>query len=184
MDNEKRKTLESLGWSPEMLDALKRTPDHASVDRTFQDRAQKALSAAGYSALEVLVANPRISMVELAKRMNRGVSTIGLTMAVYDEAMKQGVVRQVAKQLLIRELLEQFPSGWASEGDIHPLVRIGNWHSEIVDYTHNPTFGDYADRVVRHLTIDSPPQLGWTPQWPNDPLIDELFDRCWPLASD
>ena len=162
-----------------MLDALKRMPEHATVDAMFRDRTHKALSAAGYSALEALAANPRISIIELAKRINRGASAIGLTMAVYHEAIGKDAVRQIAKQLLIRELLEEFPTGWSVDGNVHPLIRVGTWHSEVANYT---TFGDYADRIVRHLAIDSPPQEGWMPEWPVDPLIDELFDRWWPLG--
>jgi hypothetical protein len=179
MDDEKRKTLASLGWTPEMLEALKRTTEHDAVDRMFYDRAQDALSAAGRSALELVAANPRISIVELAKRLNKGVSPIGLTMVIYHDAAREGIVREVAKNLLIREILEDFPDGWTAKGNVHPLVKIGKWHSEVAAYGSNPRYGEYADHIVRSLTIDNSPEDGWKPQWPNDPLIDELFDRYW-----
>ena len=58
MDDKKREALKSLGWTAEILDALERTPEHEAVDRMFKDRAENALSAEGWSALEFLAANP------------------------------------------------------------------------------------------------------------------------------
>jgi hypothetical protein len=184
MDEAKRKTLESLGWTPEMLNALNQTPEHKAVDRMFQDRAEKALAAAGCTALEFLAANPAVSTEQLARRLNRGASPIGITMVAYHEAARQGIVRQVAKDMLIREILGEFPNGWTAKGDVHPLVKIGRWHSEVTDYGGSAKHGQSAERILRSLAIENPPQEGWKPQFPNDPLIDELFKVHWPLERD
>jgi hypothetical protein len=181
MNVEKRKMLESLGWTAEMLDSLERTAHHESVDRMFEDRTEKALSAAGYSALNFLAANPRLSVVELAKRLNRGASAIGITKASYREAAGQGVVRDLAKNMLIREILFRFSDGWTSASNIHPLVTIGRWYSEIAEHAGEPRFGQYAEQIIRSLAIDNPPPEGWRPQYPSDPLIDELFRCHWPI---
>jgi hypothetical protein len=65
--------------------------------------------------------------------------------------------------------------------DVHAIVKIGRWYSAIADC--NPRFGQYAERIVRSLAIESAPQQGWKPQYPNDPLIDGLFNRFWPAED-
>lgn len=114
-------------------------------------------------------------------RLNRGVSAIGLVMAIYEEASIKGVVRQTAKDLLIRKIHERFPEGWSSQGDVHPLVKIGRWDSEVSNYGHDSKIAHFASCIMRNLTIDHPPPEGWKPEPRNDPLIDELFDRYWPV---
>ena len=126
---------------------------------------------------------PRISTAELAKKLDRGTSAIGVTMAVYHQAAKKDRVREIAKDILIRELLHEFPEGWTARGDIHPLVKLGGWDSDVADYAHSARFGQYAERIVRSLAIDDPPQEGWRPQYPSDPLIDELFEHYWPIGD-
>jgi hypothetical protein len=183
MDEATRKTLESLGWTAEILDALKQTPEHRAVDRMFQDRAENALLARGCSALEFLAANPGVSMTDLAKRLNRGASPIGILMAAYDQARVRGVVRDIAKDLLIRDLLANYTNGWTPAGDVHPFVMIGGWYSEVGAYSRSANYGRYAERIVRSLAIDHPPQEGWKPDYPNDPLIDHLFNLYWPVED-
>lgn len=183
MDDEKRKVLEMLGWTPELLDALAKTPEHEATDKMFIDRAERALSAMGHSALGFLAANPSLSTVQLAKKLNRGASPIGITMAVYREASRQGILRTIAKEMLIREILAKFSDGWTTKSDVHPLVTIGNWTSGVIDYSGSPKVAKYAERIVRSLTIDEPPEQGWKPEYPNDSRIDELFERFWPVED-
>ena len=86
----------------------RRTLAMDAVDYMFLDRARDALAAAKCSALELLATSPGIPTIELTKqlatRANRGLSAIGLIMAIYEEAFQKGVVRDVAKDLLIRQI--------------------------------------------------------------------------------
>jgi hypothetical protein len=159
----------------------KRTAAMEARDRMCLEGAQKALEGAGCGALEFLAANPGVSKIELAKRLNRGASALGLTMAIYDEAAKKGVVRETAKDLLIRRICQRFPNGWSTGDEVGPGVKVGTWRYEIKKYVHNAKLGDYAAKIVRHLTVDHPPPSGWKPLPQHDPLIDELFDRYWPV---
>lgn len=159
---------------------LHRTPAMAAVDNMFLSCAQNALREAGCSALEFLSANPGLSKLELAKLLNRGASAIGLTMAIYTEAVQKGVVRKTAQDMLLREIVAEFPDGWASTGNVHPAIKIGTWDRTIRSYVPHASMGKYAYDIIQHLAIDHPPPEGWKPELPNDPLIDELFDRYWP----
>lgn len=183
MDENDRQILEALGWTPEILESLKPTPATKSVDQMFLDHARKALAEVGCGALEFLAANRAASIVELAKRLNRGASAIGLTMAIYDEAARNGVVRGTAKDLLIRKIYQEFPKGWFIEDSIHTAVKIGSWDYDIKKYVLDASVARYAISIINHLTIAHPPPDGWKPQPENDPVIDELFDRYWPVGG-
>ncbi len=96
----------------------------AAFDRSLLGGARRALDAAGVRALEFLAANPGMPTVALAKRLNRGATAIGLVMAIYDEAIQNGTVRDVAKDLLIREICGAFPHGWPGLYLVRPLVSV------------------------------------------------------------
>ena len=163
------------------------TPDEArkraieACDRALLSGAQRALAEAGCTALEFLAANPALSNIELAKQLNRGTTAIGLVMAIYDEAARRGIVRDTAKDMLIREICGAFPHGWPGLSLVSPLVKIGSWDSEVNRYGRDPRIDDYAGQIIRHLAIEHPPPRYWKPELKNDPLIDDLFDRYWPV---
>jgi len=174
--------FESLGYTPEILEAMKPTPASEAVEYMFLDRAKRALAEAGYSALQFLAANRGVSAVELAKRLNRGANAIGLVNAIYEEAIEREMVRETAKDLLIRKIVAAFPDGWSSTGKVGPSVTL-RWSHEFLDYVNDPDLFRNAVTIELHLTKDHPPPEGWKPQPQNDSLIDELFDRYWPAEQ-
>jgi len=161
----------------------RRVESIAAFDRSLLDRARAALAAAGCGALEFLNANPGVSSVEAAKRLNRGTTAIGLVMVIYEEAVKNRVVREVAKDMLIRVILGKFPHGWSSSllDKVGPVVKIGNWQSEVKKYGRDPRFDECSLAILREIAIHHPPPEGWSPKPKDDPIIDELFDRFWPV---
>jgi hypothetical protein len=181
MDENIRKQLEAAGWTRELLEIAKAGLTPNKVDAMFLENAQKALAEAGYSALEFLALNPGVSESELAKRLNRGVSAIGLVMAIYKEATRNDVIRVTAKDLLIRKIYEVFPEGWTNEGDVGPAVKMGGWDHHIKKYIQNSQIAGYATKIITHLTIDHRPTDGWRPKLDGDPVIEMLFNRYWPI---
>jgi len=162
---------------------MKQSPAIRAVDESFFDGARKALADAGLGALEFLAANPGASNVELAKRLNRGASGKGMTIAIYRDAETKGCVRDAAMWLLIGKILEEFPDGWGFFGNIAPSVRIGGWRSDIKRHVNDPQIGEYASAIIRELAIENQPPDGWKPAVQDDPLINELFDRFWPADA-
>jgi len=175
--------LESLGYTPEILESLKPTPAKEAVAQSFLQKACNALADAGYSALEFLAANPGLSTVELTQRLNRGANAIGLVNAIYEEAIDADTVRETAKELLIRKIIAAYPDGWATDPTVDPDIKICRWSGELLEHVNDPELFRCAVKIERHLTRDHPPPEGWTPQPQNDPLIDELFDRYWPVEE-
>lgn len=184
MIEKNRAALESLGWSKEILDLLKSTPEKEAVDRAFLNGTKEALATSGYTALGLLSRNHGQSVAKLFEglsKVNKWACPLGLKMAIYEEAIRENAVRDVAKDLLNRTIIEAFPEDWRPDDKFHASVKIGNWALEIHKYVLPPEIGKYADNIVRHLTIDHPPPKGWKPELDNDPLINELFDRYWPI---
>ena len=181
--------LASPGVTPELIAYIEsciNSPEVQAIDRMLLNEARSAFQAAGCSVLEFLAANPGVSKFELAKRLakraNESVRVVGLVRLIYDEAAKAGVVREIAKDLLLREINDAFPNGWSSGDEIGPLVKIGSWADPIHEHIRNLAFSSYARSIIKHLAVNHQPPDGWKPKSQSDPLIDELFDRYWPAA--
>ena len=48
---------------------------------------------------------------------------------------------------MTREIAAEFPDGWSSKGNVHPLVRIGSWEDDIRNYVYEIDVADYAKRI-------------------------------------
>jgi hypothetical protein len=184
MDPNKRRTLELLGWPGSILDSLERSDQPHPTDKLFLEGINEALAAGGIGALQLLAVDEGASIADLVRhlpRVNKWICTAGLTMAIYREAAERGTVRDIAKDLLIRRIREVFPDGWCSDGNVHPSVRIGSWDRDIQGYVGDPSMAVYAIAIVNDLAVDNPPPNGWKAQVKNDPFVDDLFDRLWPM---
>lgn len=183
LDEEEKRRLLSLGWTEALLEHLKPTPQKDAVSKMFLESAKKALADADCNALDLVAEHPSLSILELAKKVNRGTNAFGLKLAIYEEAHEKGMVRKVAKDLLIRQINNEFPNGWIQSDEVRPAIRLGPWASDIYDSIRNPQIAKSVKSILRQLTIDHPPPEGWKPQRENDPVIDELFDFYWPCVS-
>ena len=157
----------------------------AAFDESLFDGARRALANAGFGALEYIAANPGVSEIELAKQLNRGTTTIGLLMAIYDEAARLGNLRDVAKDMLVRVIRRRFPHGWSSLSldKLGTRFKIDDWRLDLLKYTRNPSLNQYALPIVESLAVANPPREGWTPMLRGDQFIDSLFDQFWPRDS-
>jgi hypothetical protein len=164
-----------------LSDYFKDTPEKRAIERSFLDGAMNALREEGVSALECLAANPGLSDIELAKRLDRGTTMRGLLMVLYDEAERAGVVRDVAKEMLIRTILTEFPDGWTRDDSVRPSVKLGSWDRLLRQCVLDPRAGLYGYQIIQELAIDNQPPEGWRVTLPKDPLIDQLFDKHWPV---
>lgn len=160
------------------------TPEHRAVNQMFRDRAKRALSELGCSALEFAAQNPGASIVELARLLNRGSNALGVLLAAYEEASGNGTVRTTAKEFLIRHIRQQFPNGWSSHDNIGPSIRIGGWSREVDRSFEDEQIRNSAYHIHRHLAFDHQPPEGWRPELTGDQLIDDVFDLYWPIGSE
>ncbi len=180
MDESEREFLLSVGWTPELLAMLKPTPATEAVDRMFLERAHKALAAENCTALEFASSNPNLSLIELAQKLNHGVSAIGLVMAIYEDAEGKNLMRETVKDLLYRTIRDEFSEGWSTNEKVSPSVKIGGWIHEIKRFVRDPSVAFLAENIFSDLVFRAPPPEGWIPVPGADPLIERLFDRHWP----
>lgn len=159
------------------------TPEKRAIEQSFFDGAVKALREEGVNALDFLAANPGASKFELAARLDRGTTARGLLMVIYSEAERAGVVRDVAKDMLIRTILDKFPHGWTSKEKVRPSVKLGGWDRLLSECVLDPRAGSYGFVILQDLAINDPPPEGWVPCYPVDERINRLFDKYWPIES-
>ncbi len=114
----------SANLKPLTNEAPKRTAAMEAIDQMIMEKSRAELSKIGQTAIEFYAANPGVGGIEMAKRLGGGACAAGLTMAIYSEAQKQGTVRAAAKDLLVREIAEEFPDGWFSGDRIGPAVKL------------------------------------------------------------
>ncbi|HEX5324778.1 MAG TPA: hypothetical protein VFW40_13400, partial [Capsulimonadaceae bacterium] len=146
----------------QILASIKSSAAIRAVEGEFLTRALNSLAVTGLNALEFLAANPGLSAVQLAARLKGGCNAIGLTIAIFREAERTGLVRPTAKSLLIGKILTEFPDGWSSAGGIHPAVKLG-WSALVMRHVSDPLVGQYALLISKELTANNPPPEGWKP---------------------
>lgn len=153
----------------------------AAVDGKFLAKAQTALKKIGQSAIDFLSSHPDLSKVELARRLNHGANAIGLVMALYDEANRTGKIRELAQELLFRQIRAKFPDGWRVGGSVDPIVSIGSWSFEIGKYGNDESEAEYAQRIIREFGQTNSPPAGWIPESNRDEYIERAFKLHWPV---
>lgn len=149
----------------------------ADVDLALHQGALIALHRAKISATDLLLRFPTRSMKELAEILGSGATARGLKMVLFSEARQHSLLREVAQDLLYREILEKFPNGWFEEETIRAIVKLGSWHYDL--YKFAPEFEECAIAILKSLAVTNKPPDGWKPLSPSDDRIQTLFDTYW-----
>jgi hypothetical protein len=61
-------------------------------------------------------------------------------------------------------------------------VKIGGWSSILSEYHFEESQRLKLIELLRDFTIENPPPEGWLPASNDDPLIQQLFDKYWPVS--
>ena len=101
----------------------------------------------------------------------------GLTMVLFDEASQQSNVRTLAKDLLYRKILEEFPQGWVEDEIVRATVKLGSWHYDVLEFA--PEYEGSAAAILRVLATTQVPSRGWKPKSVDDERLRMLFDAHW-----
>lgn len=149
----------------------------ADVDRHFYEGASRALAEIGMSATEFFRQHPDRSEVGMAQILGRGASALGLIMKLFEEAHENSTVLELAKSLLYRRILDEYPDGWYYDEKIRTTVKLGGWYSDIAEYA--PEYEDRALSIVRSLATTNAPELGWKPTGPEDERLRRVFEEYW-----
>ena len=119
------------------------------------------LAARGTTAIQFFSENPGRSKKELAAVLGGGVTARGLTRKLFEEARASNCLEQVAKDLLFRTILQEFPDGWSVDDKIATSVKLGSWYSDIIDFF--PEYEETAIKIIRSFERNAPP-FGWLPK--------------------
>lgn len=145
--------------------------------------ASSALKSRGVTAIEHVYAYPRQSLLQLAKKLENNVTQAGLEVAIYREAISKTLVRPIAKELLFRKIVQEYPDGWTTFDEIGPIVSLVDWVYTFKSNVKSRHEMESAQRVYIAIARDTLPAEGWMPESAADPYLVDLFDRNWPVLS-
>lgn len=148
----------------------------SDIDLSLYERARQQLGKLGLSATEFIQHHPEASKKQLAELIGNGVTARGLTMKLFEEARQQARVRTLARDLLYRKIVTEFPAGWYEDENVRPTVNLGSWHYDILEFA--PEFEDSAASILRAL-MKNRPQPGWKPEDADDERLTLLFEENW-----
>lgn len=149
----------------------------------WQSRLYLRLNSLGFKTLrEFLAQFPAEPYLKLTVRLGKDIAALQLIWLQFQEAQQQGMIREAAKDCLVREIAGQLPRGWGKgvRVDYHTAGVYANWLTELTRL--QPDARLVADAVWRALNDLKPPQ-GWLPMGPDDPLIVAAFAKGWPLPE-
>jgi len=149
----------------------------SDIDDGFYQRARSELENRGVTATELLRRHPSQSKTELAKIIGNGVTARGLTMILYQEAHEQTSVRDLARDLLYRKIVQEFPEGWTEDDPVRATVKLGSWHYDVVEFASECE--EKATKILQSLATTDRPETGWKPTSSDDEQIRRLFEIHW-----
>lgn len=153
----------------------------------WRERVLSRMRSYGYqSVADCLSRFPGEPYVDVVKRLGPHIAAIQLECVQFDEAEKQGALREAAIDSLLRDLNWHLKSGW--EGGVR-----GNFNTSgaYVDWLHrlegssrnlppNPELIQRGEMVWKALEELRPPR-GWLPIGMTDPFIEAAFATAWPI---
>jgi len=151
------------------------------IDYGFYDRAVSELQKLGISATEFMQRYPHSSKKRLAEIIGNGVTSRGLTMKLFEEAKQQLAVEALAKELLYRKIINEFPEGWFEDDKIRATIKIGGWRHDVIEFA--PEFSEQATAIIKALATTYRPNVGWKPSSPEDERLQLLFATFWAAST-
>lgn len=149
----------------------------SDIDQGFYERANNEFGKLDLTALEFIQRHPICSKKKLANIIGNGVTARGLTMKLFEEAKQQNILEKIARDLLYRKIINEFPDGWVEDEVIRPAVKLGSWHYDILEFA--PEYDESAIKILRALATTHQPNIGWKPSTANDELLLLLFKLFW-----
>ncbi len=136
---------------------------------------QEALSGLNQSSvLEWAAQFPRLSVVELAKQLSGRIAPISLQQAMVKEARERGTFPALARALLVRLLLRDFPRGigQVSPEDAQSALASG---FSVWMLIFDPDQRAAAEEVWAAVVTELEAHPEWVPQHGDEPRLLQLF---------
>jgi hypothetical protein len=151
----------------------------------WQLRLRSKLESLGYAGLEeYLQAHPGIGYLKVAESL--GDANVA-AMQLYGEHIRiaagEGRLRQAAVDSLSRFLAEHVKRGWG-RGRHFPLrvaSAFGDWKTVVRQFADtDEMLHQRLDAVTEAIKASNPPE-GWVPQGGDDQILQDAFDKGWPM---
>jgi hypothetical protein len=149
----------------------------SDIDRDLYERALTELQKLGVTATELMQRHPDCSKKKLAEIIGNRVTSRGLTMTLFEEARRQETVRSLARELLYRKIINEFPEGWFEEENVRSTVKLGSWHYDVLEFA--PEYEESAVKILTALATTQKPDVGWKPTTADDERLRLLFETFW-----
>lgn len=136
---------------------------------------QDALTAVNQSSvLEWAAQFPRLSVVELAKQLSGRIAPISLQQAMVKEARERGSFPELARALLVRLLLRDFPRGMGQVGPEEAQSALASALS-VWMLIFDPDQYKAAEAVWGAVVAELEAHPEWVPQHADEPKLLKLF---------
>jgi hypothetical protein len=136
---------------------------------------QDALTAVNQSSvLEWAAQFPRLSVVELAKQLSGRVAPISLQQAMVKEARERGSFPALARALLVRLLLRDFPRGMG-QGNLEEARSALASAFTVWILIFDPDQREAAEAIWAAVVTELEAHPDWVPQSSDEPRLVKLF---------
>jgi hypothetical protein len=136
---------------------------------------QEALSAVNQSSvLEWAAQFPRLSVVELAKQLSGRIAPISLQQEMVKEARERGTFPQLARALLVRLLIRDFPRGYGSVNPEDAQSALASGFS-VWMLIFDPDQRAAAEAVWSSVVAELEAHPDWVPEHGDEPRLLKLF---------
>lgn len=146
----------------------------------WESRLQARLEARGFHRLtDYTRTRPAVTLQALAEELGAGdIAPIQLTWTLVKEAKESGDKRSLAIDLLCRNLngVEAgWPKGrrWEDQEDV--TLALTDWEVSLRDLGCE----DIVENIITVMLDELDISPGWIPASSDDPILLELFQRCW-----
>ncbi|MCP3143859.1 NUDIX hydrolase [Pyxidicoccus xibeiensis] len=149
--------------------------DGRSWQGNWKARLYERVRERGYDSLTAFAdARPAVPWVELAEELGKDdVAGVQILSGLLAEAEQRKRVTRFVRDVLVRLLSQNLPSGWPAVMDDGPRFQVakalGSWSAYIPD-----SYEGRADQVMAALRANPPPP-GWRPLGPDDELLRTLL---------
>ncbi len=107
------------------------------------------------------------------------IAYVQLQTVYFEEAEKTGRLRDVLADIVVRKLREHLRKGWATRKSLSPKRAMMMLHLEVP-----PPYvagGSLSSGRIWEVLEELAPPGEWCPEGADDPLIQKLMDRIFPL---
>ncbi|WP_164019925.1 NUDIX hydrolase [Pyxidicoccus trucidator] len=149
--------------------------DGRSWQGDWRVRLYERVRERGYTSLTAFAdARPAVSLNLLAEELGKDdVAGVQVLSGLLIEAERRKQVTRFVRDVLVRELSENLPSGWPAIMDDKARFQVakalGCWSGDIPE-----SYQESADQVMAALR-STPPPPGWRPLGPDDELLRTLL---------